>query len=164
MGPDIMNGRLQLTKSIMMFALSKGRHINKRQFGGTLKERLKHPHRGRAETSKPLKPSYFYIFHRNRNLKIQAHIISVGCCVLQSIFQCLCNVLSCQVKPVSMLSVPVCVHRMLRKKENTQVLPWWAVYEKAFPLLSKVAKYVLGIPASSAKSERVFSAGDIFPV
>ena len=38
-------------------------------------------------------------------------------------------------------------------------LGWWKMHEKLFPLLAKVAKHVLGIPCSSAKSERVFSTG-----
>ena len=38
-------------------------------------------------------------------------------------------------------------------------LVWWLENEQFLPLLSKVAKQVLGIPCSSAKSERVFSTG-----
>ena len=38
-------------------------------------------------------------------------------------------------------------------------LEWWKEHERHLPLLSKVAKEVLGIPCSSAKSERVFSTG-----
>lgn len=40
-------------------------------------------------------------------------------------------------------------------------LGWWKEHESVLPLLSKVAKQVLGIPCSSAKSERVFSTGGI---
>ena len=38
-------------------------------------------------------------------------------------------------------------------------LKWWRDHEKQFPFLSKVARQVMGVPASSAKSERVFSTG-----
>ena len=38
-------------------------------------------------------------------------------------------------------------------------LDWWKKHEQVLPLLSKVAKHVLGIPCSSAKSERIFSTG-----
>ena len=38
-------------------------------------------------------------------------------------------------------------------------LAWWKKHEQFLPQLSKVAKHVLGIPCSSAKSERVFSTG-----
>ena len=40
-------------------------------------------------------------------------------------------------------------------------LLWWKVNEKNFPVLSKLAKYILAIPASSATSERIFSAGGL---
>ena len=40
-------------------------------------------------------------------------------------------------------------------------LDWWKKHEKMLPMLSKVAKQILGIPCSSAKSERVFSTGGI---
>ena len=40
-------------------------------------------------------------------------------------------------------------------------LLWWKVNEKSYPILSKLAKYILAIPASSATSERIFSAGGI---
>ena len=38
-------------------------------------------------------------------------------------------------------------------------LKWWRDHEKQFPFLSKVARQVMGVPASSAKSERIFSTG-----
>ena len=44
-------------------------------------------------------------------------------------------------------------------KPDGDRLDWWRKHEKMMPLLSKVAKQVLGIPCSSAKSERVFSTG-----
>jgi hAT family C-terminal dimerisation region len=41
-------------------------------------------------------------------------------------------------------------------------LEWWAMKASAFPILSKMAKQMLAIPATSASSERVFSqAGQI---
>ena len=40
-------------------------------------------------------------------------------------------------------------------------LLWWKANENSFPILSKLAKYVLAIPASSATSERIFSAGGL---
>ena len=43
------------------------------------------------------------------------------------------------------------------KDEN--ILKWWKQHENILPLLSNIAKTVLAIPASSAKSERVFSTG-----
>ena len=39
------------------------------------------------------------------------------------------------------------------------ILKWWKRHERVLPLLSNIAKRVLAIPASSAKSERVFSTG-----
>ena len=44
-------------------------------------------------------------------------------------------------------------------KPDGDRLDWWKKHENMLPLLSKVAKQVLGIPCSSAKSERVFSTG-----
>ena len=40
-------------------------------------------------------------------------------------------------------------------------LAWWKKRESEFPNLAKCAKYILGIPASSATSERFFSAGGL---
>jgi hypothetical protein len=42
---------------------------------------------------------------------------------------------------------------------NLDVLQWWCAKSKDFPLLAKAAKKYLCIQASSASSERVFSAG-----
>ena len=46
--------------------------------------------------------------------------------------------------------------------KSSDVLQWWKNHEKSLPLLSKFAKKVLAIPASSGKSERVFSTGGNF--
>lgn len=37
-------------------------------------------------------------------------------------------------------------------------LEWWKVHQTNYPFLSRMAKYYLGIPATSVPSERVFSA------
>lgn len=37
-------------------------------------------------------------------------------------------------------------------------LEWWKVHQSNYPFLSRMAKYYLGIPATSVPSERVFSA------
>ena len=41
------------------------------------------------------------------------------------------------------------------------ILYWWKSHASILPLLSKIARIVLAIPSSSAKSERVFSTGGI---
>ena len=43
--------------------------------------------------------------------------------------------------------------------KNVNILVWWAQHEGVLPLLASLAKRVLAIPASSSKSERVFSTG-----
>jgi hypothetical protein len=41
-------------------------------------------------------------------------------------------------------------------------LEWWKAHQSTYPILSRMAKYYLGIPAASVPSERVFSsAGEI---
>ena len=47
-------------------------------------------------------------------------------------------------------------------KKGQSILSWWKNFDKLLPLLSKVAKKVFSIPASSSKSERVFSCGGNF--
>ena len=44
---------------------------------------------------------------------------------------------------------------------NADVLAFWKLNQEAFPLLARMARIVLAIPASSAKSERVFSTGGL---
>ena len=46
--------------------------------------------------------------------------------------------------------------------KDADVLMWWKEHEQTLPLLSKFARRVLAIPASSGKSERVFSTGGNF--
>ena len=43
--------------------------------------------------------------------------------------------------------------------KDKDVLLWWKVHEGNLPNLAKLAKRILAIPCSSAKSERVFSTG-----
>ena len=43
--------------------------------------------------------------------------------------------------------------------KGVSVLSWWQRKANALPILSEIARSVLAIPASSAKSERVFSKG-----
>jgi len=42
--------------------------------------------------------------------------------------------------------------------KDESVLEWWSKWSLAYPKLSLLAKWLLGIPASSAISERIFSA------
>ena len=46
--------------------------------------------------------------------------------------------------------------------KDVNILMWWKNHENVLPLLSQIARKVLTIPASSAKSERVFSCGGNF--
>ena len=46
--------------------------------------------------------------------------------------------------------------------KHVNILHWWRDHEKILPNLAKVAKKVLTVPASSAKSEKVFSTGGNF--
>ena len=43
--------------------------------------------------------------------------------------------------------------------KHVNILQWWKTHEGDLPLLASFAKRILAIPASSAKSERVFSTG-----
>ena len=44
------------------------------------------------------------------------------------------------------------------QSKDCNVLQWWKQHEHVLPLLARLARRVLAIPASSAKSERVFSS------
>ena len=46
-----------------------------------------------------------------------------------------------------------------RSNWSSEVLNWWRNHKTMLPLLSKLARKYLGIPATSTQSERVFSAG-----
>ena len=46
--------------------------------------------------------------------------------------------------------------------ENFEVLDWWKKNNDRFPLMGRMARDFLGIPASSAPAERLFSAADNF--
>ena len=52
---------------------------------------------------------------------------------------------------------------MLEKSlpRNSNVMAWWNMNEYRFPKLAKLAKIYLGIPATSAPSERLFSKAGI---
>ena len=46
---------------------------------------------------------------------------------------------------------------------QTDILEWWAANEIHFPALSVMARQYLGVPATSASAERLFSiAGRVF--
>ena len=46
---------------------------------------------------------------------------------------------------------------------ETDILEWWASNEKEFPNLSIMARQYLGVPATSASAERLFSiAGRVY--
>ena len=69
------------------------------------------------------------------------------------------------------MSTKVVIHESKLKKEmstyenlpacdsSVEVLNWWRNHKTMLPLLSKLARKYLGIPATSTQSERVFSAG-----
>ena len=46
---------------------------------------------------------------------------------------------------------------MMDTMDNTDLLKWWLGQKKRLPILAKVVREVVTIPASSATSERVFS-------
>lgn len=46
-------------------------------------------------------------------------------------------------------------------KRDTDPLDWWKQNEFLYPLLAKIARSVLSVPATSALSERVFSAAGL---
>ena len=46
--------------------------------------------------------------------------------------------------------------------KEMNILDWWKCHENVLPLLAKLAKRVLSVTVSSAKSEQVFSTGGNF--
>jgi hypothetical protein len=55
--------------------------------------------------------------------------------------------------------------RAIRDNSTKSSLQFWKFYEKSFPCLAKLAKKYLGVPASSADNERMFSiSGHIFSI
>ena len=46
-----------------------------------------------------------------------------------------------------------------RKSEGFEILLWWKTNSTRFPILSELAKHVLGMPVSSVASEAAFSTG-----
>lgn len=44
-------------------------------------------------------------------------------------------------------------------KKSCDILSWWKRHATVLPMSSKLARFVLSIPASISKSERVFSSG-----
>ena len=42
---------------------------------------------------------------------------------------------------------------------NSQIIKWWQEHKKSFPILARIAKDILAVPASSVASESAFSAG-----
>ena len=46
-------------------------------------------------------------------------------------------------------------------EKEYDLLRWWSLCSDKFPLISRVAKIILGVPASSAPSERVFSISSL---
>jgi len=54
------------------------------------------------------------------------------------------------------------VKAKLSFSKEESVLDWWKKWSLNYPQLSVLAKWLLGIPASSATSERIFSASGGF--
>ena len=48
-------------------------------------------------------------------------------------------------------------YEQLNVAKDADILIWWKVHEPNFPLLSKLAKKYLAVPATSTESERLFS-------
>ena len=60
--------------------------------------------------------------------------------------------------------------RFVDNEDSSDICTWWRKNGPSFPLLERLARKILSIPASSSSSERVFSAGtrvglviDLFP-
>ncbi|KAK3928963.1 Putative AC9 transposase [Frankliniella fusca] len=46
---------------------------------------------------------------------------------------------------------------LLTVEKDDDILAWWKVHEGTFPILSKLARKYLAVPATSTESERLFS-------
>ena len=53
----------------------------------------------------------------------------------------------------------VCFEGLPRLSKAGDPLLWWKEHENSLPMLASIVKEILAIPASSSKSERVFSIG-----
>ena len=49
------------------------------------------------------------------------------------------------------------IESLSEASKDDDILKWWKFYSEGLPILSSVARAILAIPASSAKSERMFS-------
>ncbi len=47
--------------------------------------------------------------------------------------------------------------KVLLESKNSDGIDWWRKFEATFPILARLARRYLSIPASSAPSERIFS-------
>lgn len=45
------------------------------------------------------------------------------------------------------------------RKEEVDILQWWKISSSKYPVLSKMARDILAIPASTVPSESAFSTG-----
>ena len=65
---------------------------------------------------------------------------------------------SAQVSPEEAINVELSLYlQEVRLDAKSDPLEWWKLHEITFPMLSKVAKKFLAVPATSAASERLFS-------
>lgn len=48
-------------------------------------------------------------------------------------------------------------YELLKVEKDADILTWWKVHESNFPLLAKLARKYLAVPATSTESERLFS-------
>jgi hypothetical protein len=55
------------------------------------------------------------------------------------------------------LSAYLSLPAILESEKDFRILKWWRQHSEQFPTLSKVARFIHSIPASSAPSERTFS-------
>jgi len=62
---------------------------------------------------------------------------------------------------MSSIDVELDKYEAMKINHCSNILLFWRDNQGVFPLLSKVAREILGIPASSASSERVFSVGSL---